>query len=82
MLPVGELVGAEVGTLVLGEAEQEHRPVATPIGNDGAKAAALALPRPGNALLDEPAAQIGIDAASALSAIRSRRWKRAKAFSL
>jgi hypothetical protein len=28
---------------------------------DGAKAAALALTRPGNALLDKPAAKVGID---------------------
>jgi len=56
-----KLVVSEVLPLALGEAKQENRPGAAPIGDDDAKAAALALARTGNALFDESAAQIGIN---------------------
>src|SRR5581483_2336066 len=60
-----ELVVVDVVPVALGEAVEEHRPRAGPERDDRAEAAALALALAGHALLDEAAAQIGIDQALA-----------------
>lgn len=55
-------VSVDVGTVALGEAIDEERAFARAVQDDGAKAARLALPRPCQALLDDAAVQVGVDA--------------------
>jgi len=56
-----KLVVANVVPLALGEAEQEHRKIAEPAGDQRPVAAAAAFARPRHALLDEAAAQVCVD---------------------
>ena len=56
-----QLVVADVVPLALGEAEQEHREIPEPAGDQCPLAAAAAFARPGHALLDEAAAQVCVD---------------------
>jgi hypothetical protein len=54
-----ELVVIDVFALVLGEAVQDGRPI-RPVSDQQAKAATLTLAGPGDALLDDAAAEIGV----------------------
>ena len=56
-----KLVVADVVPFALGEAEQEHREIAEPAGDQRSVAAAAPFARPGHALLDEAAAQVCVD---------------------
>jgi len=51
----------DVFPLALGEAKEEHGPNPYPIGNDHAVPARSPLPFTGDALFDQPSAQIGVD---------------------
>jgi len=59
-----KLVVADVVPLALGEAEQEHREIPKPAGDQRSVAAAAPFARPRHALLDEAAAQIRVDEAA------------------
>ena len=61
MPPLSELVIVDIGPLVFRKPKKKNGTFTSPIGDQGAKTAALAFPRPCNALLDEAAAKIGID---------------------
>jgi hypothetical protein len=56
-----QLVPPNVVAAAFGKAVDEERPLAAPEQNDAAKAARSALPLPGNALLDDPATEVGVD---------------------
>ena len=54
-----ELIIVDVGALAFRKPEKKYGAVASPIGDQRAEPAALALSWPRHALLDEPAAEIG-----------------------
>jgi len=59
--PEIQLVWPDIVALALGEAVEKHRLPANPERHQGSiTAAAAALPRPGDALVDEAAAKVGI----------------------
>jgi hypothetical protein len=60
-LPGRKLVQPNVVALALGKPIEEYGAHSVPVGNQGAKATGAALAWSRNALLDQPAAEVGID---------------------
>ena len=61
MPPLVEFVIVDIGARVFRKPKKKDGSLASPIGDQGAETAALALPWPWDALLDKAAAKIGID---------------------
>src|SRR5258708_24490123 len=63
LLEGSQLVLLDVGGPILREAGDEERQLSPPVEDDRAEAAGCSLPFASNPLLDDPAAEIGIDQA-------------------